>query len=183
MRTGFPSHLDISDLLKMFDKNLNYFNNIFDSQKVICSEIMRSCGLKWKHFKLGNTKIFFRNGKLDLLSEKLKGDSTFIINRHKKLKILRTKWRIAIIVARLCSIRKVQPNQNDSMDVSDSMNDTVRTSFSTENACSKTISKSLKKRKSYQLAHQSESAQVLGIHSRFEKFMDATFFSKIKYIF
>lgn len=154
----------------MFNKNPHYSNKIFDSQKVVCSEIIRSCGLKWKDFKLGNTKIFFRNGKLDLISEKLKGDLTLIIDRHKKLKILRTKWRIAITVARLCSIRKVQPNQGDSvaMVVSDSINGQVRASSSTENACLKTS----RKRKLHPLEHRSsgqfDSAQALGIPSKCE---------------
>lgn len=171
MRIGFPAHLDIPDLFKMLNSK-QYFNEQIGSQKVICAEIMRSCGLEWKDFKLGNTKIFFRRGKLDLISEKLNGDLTLIINQHKKLKILRKKWRIALIVSRFCTISKIQLIQNDSANTTAnvSTNDTVMTNSGDKSS----YLKGGKKRKLYQMpdqmphqsSSQSESAEFSGINSR-----------------
>lgn len=156
MRTGFPAHLDILNLLNLF-KSKQYFSVKIENQKLICGEVMRSCGLEWKDFKLGNTKIFLRNKKLELVSEKLNGDLALIINQHKKLKMLRTKWRIALIVTRFCAIRKNRSIRN---------NDASITNSST-NAHSQASSQGRRKRKSELRAHQtssqSESTQVSGI--------------------
>lgn len=113
MRKGFPSHLEINLIFDIFKQNLDNDEHSC-SRKDICSSLIRSCGLKWRDFKIGHTKIFFRNGKLDSFNEKLKGDLQLIINHHKKLKLLRSKWRIVIIVARLCSTQKSRKIQNDS---------------------------------------------------------------------
>lgn len=115
MRNGFPDHLNIDHIYDVFKANLDYCKNTFDNRKIICSEIIRSCGLKWVDFKVGNTKFFFRNGKLDVLTQKMKLDQQIIIGFHKKLRQLRAKWRKAIIVIRMCSICKIQQNKEDSM--------------------------------------------------------------------
>lgn len=106
MKTGFPSQMEISKIFDKFKQNQDQCEST-NNRKQVCSELLRSCGLNWPDFKVGNTKIFFRNGKLDILSEKLNGDLELIINRHRKLKMVRAKWRILIIVTRLCSIRKI----------------------------------------------------------------------------
>lgn len=111
MRIGFPTNMEISDVLDKFEKSLNYCESNYN-RKTICSELIRSCGLRWKDFKLGNTKVFFRNGKIDVVSEKLEGDLQLIINQQKKLKKARSTWRFAIIISRLCSFRKHRRTQD-----------------------------------------------------------------------
>lgn len=113
MRNGFPSYLDINDTFNIFKPYLEYSENSSINQKVVCSEIIRSCGLKWKDFKLGNTKIFFRKEKLNIVMEKIQtGDLQQIINRYKKLRMLRGKWRVLIAITRLCSIWKQKIDDN-----------------------------------------------------------------------
>lgn len=102
MKTGFPSHLSIADLFHKFKSDPAYLKFTSTDQKDFSNKLLRSCGLRWKDFKLGNTKIFFRKTKFDILSEKLKEDSQTIINRLYKLKLLRRRWHVAIIVARFC---------------------------------------------------------------------------------
>lgn len=117
MRIGFPSHMDINDFLNTFEQHLEYCKAISNNRKDICSELLRSCGLRWKDFKIGNTKIFFRIGKRDVITEKLKGDLEQIVKHRRKLKFLRTKLRFAIIAiaTRCCSIRKTLPIQDNSV--------------------------------------------------------------------
>lgn len=106
MRTGFPSHMNIDDLLNQLNLNLEFSQYASKYQKEFCGILLRSCGLKWKDFRLGNKNVFFRNGKMDKLIEKLKGDLEVIINRCKELKLMRAKWRIMLIATRFYSIVK-----------------------------------------------------------------------------
>lgn len=115
MRAGFPDQLDIKHFLNIFKERLDNFEQY--STKDICSQLVRSCGLKWKDFKLGNTKIFFRNSKLNVLTDKLSGDLQIILDCFKKKKCARMKWRIAIITIRLCSILKIRPIQDNRTDL------------------------------------------------------------------
>lgn len=127
MRAGFPSYLDINEFFEQFKfTSIISSTNRKASRKEICGELIRSCGLKWSEFKIGNTKIFFRNGKQEVVTEKLKGDLNSIINRHKKLKILRGKWRLAImiIIRNLCSM---QNSQVDCIDPSVEMDSAIFT--------------------------------------------------------
>lgn len=97
--------MNTNDLLQRFKQNLE-FPQYFDGQKEFCALLLRSCGLKWNDFRLGNKFIFFRNGKNDKLNEKLRGDSKIIINQCKKIILIRSKWRIMLIAARFYSIAK-----------------------------------------------------------------------------
>lgn len=106
MRVGFPCHMSIADLFNTFKSNLKFEGYCSTNPKKISNILLRSCGLKWKDFKLGNTQIFFRSGKLEILSEKLKEDSQLIIQRLEKLKLLRKKLKVAIIFARFCTMSK-----------------------------------------------------------------------------
>lgn len=106
MRIGFPSHISITKLFDMFKLKLEFESYTTYSPKYFCSILIRSCGLKWTDFKLGNTQIFFRRGKLDILSEKIKEDAIIIKKRLDKLKLLRRKLKAAIIFARFCVIGK-----------------------------------------------------------------------------
>lgn len=125
MKTGFPSHMAINDLLDLFKQNAEYCGHTLNDRKEICSELIRACGLKWRDFKLGNTKIFFRDGKLDILTEKLKCDLSLVIERHKKLKYLREKWRT--IATRLYSIWKTRSIQNHSIIITENAAEKERT--------------------------------------------------------
>lgn len=103
MRVGFPSHLSIAELYNMFKDNVEFETYISNSNpKDFCNLLVRTCGLKWQHFKLGNTQIFFRSGKLELLSEKLKEDPKIIKQRIDKRLKLRKRFKLAILVARIC---------------------------------------------------------------------------------
>lgn len=113
MRTGFPSHMNIDDLINQFKQNQEFSNDASRNQKKVCGILLRSCGLKWNEFRISNTHVFFRDGKLDIVTEKLKDELQIIINRYKKFKLLRAKWQIIILyVRRFCNefstIRKTQ---------------------------------------------------------------------------
>lgn len=86
MRAGFPDQFDINDFLIIFKARIDNFEQYSNNLKDLCSQLVRSCGLKWKDFKLGNTKIFFRNSKLKVLADKLNGDVQIIIDCFKKKK-------------------------------------------------------------------------------------------------
>lgn len=106
MRIGFPSHMSIADLFNKFKSNSEFEDHTSINPKDFCNLLLRSCGLKWKDFKLGNTQICFRSGKLEMFSEKLKEDSKVIKPRLDKVKLLRKKLKVAIIFARFCAISK-----------------------------------------------------------------------------
>lgn len=104
MRSGFPSHMNTSDLFNVLKMNSEFSEHVSKDlskdQKEFWSAIVRSCGLKWNDFKLRNSKIFFRRGKHEILKEKIENDLQTIINRYRLLKMLRRKWRILIVFAR-----------------------------------------------------------------------------------
>lgn len=104
MRIGFPSHMSIEELFNMFKSNVEFEKYTFPNSKEFCNQLLRSCGLKWKDFKLGNTQVFFRTGKLEILSGKINNDMKIIKRHIEKLKLLRKKLKKAIIVARFCVI-------------------------------------------------------------------------------
>lgn len=109
MRTGYPSHINIDYLLDRFKQNMDFSKYVTKNQKEFCETLLRSCGLKWKDFRIGNKNVFFRNGKVDLLTESLKQDSKAIFNRYMRLKLVRAKWLFSImLVIRYCSIRERQ---------------------------------------------------------------------------
>lgn len=107
MQTGFPSHMNIADMFTVFKQNLEMYEYASKNQKEICNALLRSCDLDWRDFKIGSSKVFFRNGKLDILTEKLKDDFQNIIDRLNKIKRLRTKWKIAFAMI-LGSIAKLK---------------------------------------------------------------------------
>lgn len=174
MRTGFPSYLDIADIFDLFKQSLEQSEHTLINRKYICSELIRACGLRWKDFKLGNTKIFFRNGKLDVLTEKLKGDLNFIINRHKKLKLLRAKWRIVIIVTRLCSIWKNRSIRNGSIVLIEnaSVEEHGMERLDVDKACPK-ISREIKSNTNLKNKPAGKSNAIAGVKS-FQRMLSAT---------
>lgn len=101
MRVGFPSHLSIAELFNSFKENLELKDHT-KNQKDFCQLLLLSCGLKWNHFKLGNTQIFLRSGKLELLSVKIKEDIRTIKQRLDKHILLRKKFKASILAARFC---------------------------------------------------------------------------------
>lgn len=108
MRVGFPCHMNTDDLLNRFKLNPELPKNgqNADDQKGFCSILLRSCGLNWNDFRLGNKTIYFRNGKIDKLNGKLKDDLRNIINQYKEIILIRSKWRILLIAARFYAIAK-----------------------------------------------------------------------------
>lgn len=108
MQTGFPSHMKIADIFTVIKQNLDMYKYACKNQKQFCNALLRSCGLKWRDFKIGSSKVFFRNGKLDMLTEKLKDDFPIIIDRFNKIKLLRIKWKVAIMVSIFCTIGKLK---------------------------------------------------------------------------
>lgn len=115
MRLGYPYHINLDDFFNDIKQNMEFSKYVSTNQKEFYGLLLRSCGLKWIDFRLGNKKLFLRNGKIDILTKELKADYEIIINRCKKLKLLRSKWRIAIIIARLCSIGKKRPIQDNAI--------------------------------------------------------------------
>lgn len=103
MKTGYPAHISIDDLCNKFASNEDFNKYICTNQKDFCSILLRACQLKWNHFKIGNTKIFFRDGKFEMLTQKLKSDSKEILFRMNKLKLLRSKFYFTILVARIAA--------------------------------------------------------------------------------
>lgn len=99
MKTGYPAHIDIEDLFNEFKSNDHFEEHTSTNQKDFCSILLRACYLERKDFEIGNTKIFFRNGKFEMLTEKLKCDPKEILFRINKLKLLRKKLNFAILVA------------------------------------------------------------------------------------
>lgn len=106
MKIGFPSHMSISNLFDMFKSNTEFTDYTSKNPKEFCKILLRSCGFNWKDFKLVNTQIFFRSGKLETLSKKLEENPKILKQRLDKLKILRKKFKMAIISARFCVIGK-----------------------------------------------------------------------------
>lgn len=114
MKIGFPSHMSITNLFDMFKSKPEFSECINLNQKQqFCNLLLRSCGLKVNNFKFGNTQIFFRKGKLDVLTEKLKDDPHVIKTRLDKTKVLLSKWRLAIIISRFCAIGKKRRIENN----------------------------------------------------------------------
>lgn len=110
MRVGFPSHFSIAGLFNMFESNPD-FKEYTKNSKDFCKLLLQSCGLKLNQFKLGNTQIFFRSGKLALLTESLKDEPKIIKQRLDKHILLRRKFKAAVLVARFCvKGRCTQPN-------------------------------------------------------------------------
>lgn len=104
MKAGFPSHLSIAEVLNKF-KSCSEFQHVsYKNQKDFCTILLRACCLKWIDFKLGNTQIFFRKGKIQKFYEKLKQDPKKIKEHIDQLILLRKKFRVAIIFARFCAI-------------------------------------------------------------------------------
>lgn len=103
MKIGFPSNMSISNLFNNIMSKSQFMKYTSFSPKEFCNILLRSCSLKWTEFKLGNTQIFFRNGKLEILSEKLREDPKVIIQRLDKLMLLRRKLKTAILVAIISS--------------------------------------------------------------------------------
>ncbi|XP_031627793.1 myosin heavy chain 95F-like [Contarinia nasturtii] len=106
MRIGFPNFISIADLFIKVKSNLEFEDYANTNPKEFCNLLIRSCGLLWKDFKIGNTKIFFRCKKLDLLTEKLNDEPSKIKYQMDKLRLLRKKWKIAIIFTRFCVLGK-----------------------------------------------------------------------------
>lgn len=96
--------MKIDDILSQFKQNQVFSEYASKNQKNCCGTLIRSCSLKWNDYRFGNTNVFFRNGKFEILANKLKDDLQVIINRFKGLEMLRAKWRIVIIAARFCTI-------------------------------------------------------------------------------
>lgn len=125
MRVGFPSHFSIAEIFNMFKENLEFKDYISTHPRNFCNLLLQSCGLKWKDFKLGNTQIFFRSGKFELLSEKLKEDSKLIkqgLDKQKTLKLkLRKKFKAAILAtiisARLCVKSRCEKSNDISIEM------------------------------------------------------------------
>lgn len=114
MKIGFPSHMTIEELINMFKLNSDFMDYTTKSPKEFCNMLLRSCGLLWKEFKLGNTQIFFRKGKLELFSERLKDGPKTIKQRLDKQKRLRNKFKIAIFkVIMNVQHKKMLVKQND----------------------------------------------------------------------
>lgn len=106
LNIGFPSQLAICELYEMFGEHFKHFqyNNV--CKKKFCETLLLSNGLKKNEFRFGNTKIFFRAGKLDVVERKFRDDVNIIINRYEKHLLLRSKLRVSFIVARFLSIFK-----------------------------------------------------------------------------
>lgn len=100
MKTGFPAHMSILDLFSIFKSKQGFNEHTSTNQKEFCSRLLRACHLKRNDFVIGNTKIFFRNGKYEMLIEQLKIDPNKILLRLNKLKLLRSKWNVVMIIAR-----------------------------------------------------------------------------------
>lgn len=103
VKTGYPSHMSIADLCQKFVSKKGFKEYICNNQKDFCSILLRACGLQWNYFKIGNTKVFFRDGKIELLTEKLESDADQILFRINKLKMLRSKFYFAILIARIAA--------------------------------------------------------------------------------
>lgn len=103
MKTGYPVHISIEELLHKFELNENFNGHVCTNPKDFCSILLRACQLRWKHFKIGNTQIFFRDGKYEMLLDNLKNDPNEILLRINKLKMLRRKFIFAIIVSRIAA--------------------------------------------------------------------------------
>lgn len=103
IKTGFPTNMSIEDLFNKFQSNGDFHEHTCINQKEFCSRLLRACYLKRKDFEIGNAKIFFRTGKIEILAEKLKSDPKEILFRLNKLKLLRSKLNFAILVAKVAA--------------------------------------------------------------------------------
>lgn len=115
MQTGFPQHMKIVDLCFIFKQIPAISECASKNQRDFCNTLLRASGLTWKDFKISGTKVFFRNRKYYILTEKLKGDLQLVIDSMSNLKKLRTKWRVAISVSLLCSVgnsRRIKTIEN-----------------------------------------------------------------------
>lgn len=114
MRIGYPDQINIDELLNRFKESSELSSHITKNQKHFFNTLLRSCGLRFMDFRIGNTNIFFRNGKINLLMEKINDDVDIIMNRYMRLKFLRNKWRVTVIgiilarmiVAKFCPKRR-----------------------------------------------------------------------------
>lgn len=115
MKQGFPDHMNIIDLLDLYDEFKQHRNNTNTNQKEFCSKLLRACDLKWCDFKIGSTQIFFRKGKFELLAENLKSGPKEVLLRLDKQDGLRKKLKIhmiiLLVIAKFLTI--VKKNQNN----------------------------------------------------------------------
>lgn len=109
MKTGFPKHMSIITLFNEFRTKQEFNMHTSNNPKEFYSKLLRACHLKRNDYEIGNTQIFFRLGKFELLVEQLKINSIEILHRLDKLDNLRRKLKIFIIfvhaVARFLVIR------------------------------------------------------------------------------
>lgn len=100
MRIGFPTHMSILELIDKFKLEFQEYTSIISNPKEFCNRLLRSYGLVWKDFKIGNTKIFFRKQKQEMLAKKIESDDLKTIRkRFEKLSSLRIKFKKAIALA------------------------------------------------------------------------------------
>lgn len=178
MKTGFPAHISIEDLFNKFKSNGDFKKYTSLNQKDFCYRLLRACYLEQKDFAIGNTKIFFRNGKLEKFNDKLKCEHEDILFRLNKLKMLRSKLNIAIIVARFLSIgkrREIDPE----LDLESA------TKQSGEIQCSESVAGKRKRMKFDTQTDQCNASlkRIIGISSmfRFRNFQ-CSFFHKAHFI-
>lgn len=115
MKAGFPSHMSIAEVLNMFKSSSEFQHVSYENQKFFCTILLRACCLKWIDFKLGNTQIFFRKGKIQKFYEKLKQDPKRIKVHIDQLIQLRKKLRVAIIIARFCAVGIVHRKKSNDL--------------------------------------------------------------------
>lgn len=89
--------MSILELIDKFQLEFQAYTSIISNPKEFCNRLLRSYGLVWKDFKIGNTKIFFRKEKQEMLVKKIESDDLKTVKeRFEKLNSLRIKFKKAI---------------------------------------------------------------------------------------
>lgn len=101
MQNGFPTHMEVSDLVIICKEYLvGLGNDPMDNNEL--RTLFHVSGLTKTDYKFGNTKIFFRAGKQIMLIEKITNHSDSLVTQIRKL-VLRSIWRTLIITTLFCT--------------------------------------------------------------------------------
>lgn len=97
MRVGYPTHIVMEVLYQTFEPYKFQLNDA----KTICKSFLYSIGFKTSDFKFGNSKLFLRPGKRDILNRFLESDPIEfeLIIKNMKAFIIKSRLKSLFYIA------------------------------------------------------------------------------------
>lgn len=102
MVEGFPSNIELNSIYYLRQQN-DMPDYIPADKKEFCKVLLYSMGFKKSDFKIGESKIFLRIGKHDILNQRITSDQ--LMYQIKKF-VLKTNWNRLLTIIRCVHICK-----------------------------------------------------------------------------